>query len=79
MSDNSHEILIRKNAEFVGVGHNSEIVQDAAGNDWIFYHGVNVRSPQGRCLLLDRVHWENDWPYVENQSPSSSYAAPVFK
>jgi arabinan endo-1,5-alpha-L-arabinosidase len=79
LSDNRHEILISKNADFVGVGHNSEIVQDAAGNDWIFYHGVNVSSPQGRCLLLDQVQWSDNWPYVDGQSPSSSHAIPVFK
>jgi len=28
MKDNRHEVLIRKNAKFVGTGHNSEIVQD---------------------------------------------------
>jgi arabinan endo-1,5-alpha-L-arabinosidase len=79
MSDNQHEILIHKSEAFVGVGHNSEIVQDAAGNSWIFYHGVNVKNPQGRCLLLDQILWENDWPLVVNNVPSSEAPIPVFQ
>jgi arabinan endo-1,5-alpha-L-arabinosidase len=78
MSDNHHEILIHKNEAFVGVGHNSEIVQDKAGNDWLFYHGVNVKNPAGRCLLLDQIRWENDWPSVKNDSPSLEANIPVF-
>ena len=34
--DNQHEVLIHKNSSFVGTGHNSEIVTDKVGNDWVF-------------------------------------------
>ncbi|MDR2813633.1 MAG: family 43 glycosylhydrolase [Prevotellaceae bacterium] len=78
MLENQHEVVIHKNAAFTGVGHNSEIVQDDAGNDWIFYHGVNVKSPKGRCLLLDQIFWENDWPFVRNNAPSAQAQVPVF-
>jgi arabinan endo-1,5-alpha-L-arabinosidase len=54
-------------------------VQDDAGEDWIFYHGVDVAKPQGRVLLLDQVKWDSDgWPYVETSSPSLSASKPVF-
>lgn len=79
MMENHHEILIGKNERFVGTGHNSEIVTDDDGNDWIFYHAVDVKNPTGRVLLMDRVHWINDWPVVTGNSPSLEAQAPVFK
>ena len=80
MLDNGYNIVINSNSRFVGNGHCSEIVQDEAGNDWIFYHGVDVKNPQGRVLLLDQVKWDsNNWPYVEGGSPSLSASKPVFK
>lgn len=78
MMDNRHEILIGKNDKFVGTGHNSEIVQDKKGQDWIFYHGVSVANPKGRVLLMDKVSWVNNWPVVEGGSPSLKADKPVF-
>ncbi len=78
MMDNHHEVLIGKNAKFVGTGHNSEIVQDKKGQDWIFYHAVSVDNPEGRVLLMDKVTWENDWPVVKGKSPSLESEKPVF-
>lgn len=79
MLDNQHEILIRKNNSFVGTGHNSEIVTDEAGNDWIFYHAVSIKNPEGRVLMLDKISWENEWPVVAEQTPSLQSEKPVFK
>lgn len=78
MNDNRHEMLIGKNHKFVGTGHNSEIVRDAKGNDWMFYHAVSVDNPNGRVLMLDRIRWENDWPVVKGESPSSESDKPIF-
>lgn len=78
MMDNAHEIFITKNDTFFGVGHDSEIVQDKAGNDWILYHGYEVMQPTGRRLLLDRVEWEDGWPRVKGASPSITAERPVF-
>jgi Beta-xylosidase len=78
MLENHHEILIHKNNFFVGTGHNSEIVTDDAGTDWIFYHGVEKADPTGRVLLLDKVSWVNGWPSVDTNSPSLESVAPVF-
>ena len=78
MMDNRHEILIGKNDKFVGTGHNSEIVQDKKGQDWIFYHGVSVDNPKGRVLLMDKVSWVNNWPYVAGGTPSLEAGKPVF-
>lgn len=78
MSDNHHEILIQKNESFVGTGHNSEIVTDKAGDDWMFYHAVKVSDPDGRVLMLDKIVWEDDWPSVKTNSPSLESEKPVL-
>ena len=78
MLQNHHEILIRANDAFVGTGHNSEIVQDDKGNDWMVYHAVSRANPTGRVLMLDQVRWENGWPVVTGNSPSLEADAPVF-
>ena len=78
MLDNQHEILIQGNEKFVGTGHNSEIVTDKDGNDWVFYHAVKVAEPEGRVLMMDRVDWENGWPVVKSNSPSLESPVPAF-
>ena len=79
MLENHHEVVIRKNEQFVGTGHNSEIVHDAKGQDWILYHAVSVANPKGRVLMLDQVRWENNWPYINGESPSLSAEKPIFE
>lgn len=78
MMDNHHEILIHKNDSFVGTGHNSEIVSDNAGTDWLFYHAVSVANPDGRVLMLDKIDWIDGWPSVEGNSPSVKSEKPHF-
>jgi arabinan endo-1,5-alpha-L-arabinosidase len=78
MMDNHHEILIHKNDSFVGTGHNSEIVSDNAGTDWLFYHAVSVANPDGRVLMLDTIDWIDGWPSVEGNSPSVKSEKPRF-
>jgi len=79
MLSNHHEVVIEKNKDFVGPGHNSQLVTDDAGNDWIFYHGVNVKNPEGRVLMMSKIVWEDGWPTVENSSPAVTATAPYFK
>ena len=78
MMNNNHEVLIGKNEKFVGTGHNSEIVTDNNGRDWILYHAVSVDNPSGRVLMLDEVQWKDNWPFVETSSPSLEYSFPSF-
>ena len=68
MLENNHEILIHKNKDFVGTGHNAELVADKNGDDWVLYHGVSVANPSGRVLLLDKVIWKEGWPTVKGNS-----------
>lgn len=79
MMDNHHEIVIRKNQKFVGTGHNSEIVRDKRGQDWIFYHAVSVDNPKGRVLMMDRIQWKDHWPYIERGSPTFEATKPTFQ
>lgn len=79
MMDNGYSLVIGSNSRFVGNGHCSEIVQDKKGNDWIYYHGIDVNNPHGRILLLDQIKWDNQgWPYIDGNSPSLSAKKPVF-
>ncbi len=78
MMENHHEIVIQKNAKFVGTGHNSEIVQDNKGQDWMLYHAVSVDNTKGRVLMLDQIKWKDDWPFVDTNSPSLKAAKPSF-
>ena len=81
MLDNKHEVLISNNDYFVGTGHNSEIVNDDSGNEWIMYHAYNVARPEdGRVLLLDRIYWKDGWPMVQGNHPSHNpQKAPTIK
>lgn len=78
MMDNHHEVIVQKNQKFVGTGHNSEIVQDKEGQDWIFYHAVSVDNPKGRVLVMDQVRWKDHWPYIYGGTPSLEAVKPVF-
>ena len=78
MLENHHEVLIHANDAFVGTGHNSEIVQDEAGKDYMLYHAVSKANPTGRVLMLDQVLWTDGWPEVTGTSPSLEAEAPVF-
>ena len=65
---------------FAGPGHNSGIITDDNGNDWMLYHSYNaVSSFTERALNLDQIHWtQKGWPYFETGEPSDIHLAPVF-
>ncbi len=79
MMDNRHEVLIHKSKSFVGTGHNSEIVADEAGNDWVFYHAVPLKQPGKRVLMMDRIVWKDGWPSVAGNMPSEESEKPFFR
>lgn len=78
MMDNRHEIFIHGDDRFKGTGHNSEIVTDDSGKDWILYHGYDKTSPGGRMLFLDQMRWNDGWPHIDNDSPSVKAKRPTF-
>ncbi|MGN1040865.1 MAG: family 43 glycosylhydrolase, partial [Candidatus Fimimonas sp.] len=65
------EEVISPSEKVAGVGHNT-VVQDFAGDYWLFYHGYDVDGPFGdRIVFLDKLLWdENGMPYVEGRQAS---------
>ncbi len=81
MFDNNYTTIIQGNDRWKGPGHNSEIVTDDEGTDWLLYHAYDTKgSSSNRVLVLDRITWDRDgWPTVNDGSPSSTaQEAPVF-
>jgi arabinan endo-1,5-alpha-L-arabinosidase len=55
-------------------------VTDSEGNEWMLYHSYDRHTPsKGRYLMIDRIVWENDWPVIAGNSPSTEAEAPVCK
>ena len=79
--DYNHTVLSGSlDGTFRGPGHNSALIRDDAGQDWILYHAFNASDDyQSRCLMLDRVQWKKGWPVIETGQPSKQSSAPVFR
>lgn len=78
--DNHYETILTGDSRIAGPGHNSEIITDDEGTDWIMYHGwVRGQDDMGRQGFLDRVDWVDGWPKINNGHPSTSCDKPVFK
>ena len=86
MLDNSWELVLEGDGrKWIGPGHNSVIIQDDEGTDWMIYHSYyykekgNKSTFAGRHGMLDRLQWTDDgWPYIKNHLPSESDLIPVF-
>lgn len=81
MLDNHHEVLLSGDDKVKGTGHNSQIITDDKGQDWILYHGVDVSNPKaGRKMYLDKVNWDKDgWPTISNGHPATEQTMPTVK
>ena len=65
---------------FVGPGHNGDIFTDDDGDTWMLYHAFDKQKGEKRMMLLDKIEWIDDWPYILNQQPSFTiHKGPVFK
>jgi arabinan endo-1,5-alpha-L-arabinosidase len=67
------ETLLRRDEQWMGPGHGS-LVRAHDGRDYYVYHAwirgrVGGKNP--RMLLMDRVHWEDGWPRINDGSPSN--------
>lgn len=81
MVDNNYTTIISGDDRWKGPGHNSEIVTDDNGDDWVLYHSYDKNNGySGRLLLLDKVTWDvAGWPSVNDGHPSSGeMPGPVF-
>ena len=66
---------------FFGPGHNSIIIPDDAGTDWMIYHSYVKENGAvgGRLGMLDRIVWSADgWPTIRKCVPSKGDLLPVF-
>ena len=81
MLDNHHEVLLEGDSRVKGPGHDSQIIADDKGQDWIFYHGYDVNAPNaGRKMFMDRVVWIDGWPQITlDKKPSVTSEAPYIK
>jgi arabinan endo-1,5-alpha-L-arabinosidase len=78
--EGNYDVLLHGNSQFVGPGHNAELMTDDAKQDWIIYHSyLRGRSDEGRVAMLDPLNWSEGWPVIENSTPSSSHKVPYFK
>lgn len=79
MLENYHDYLMGPGDVFAGPGHNARIVKDDAGTEWFIYHAYTIANEaQGRTLFIDPLSWEDGWPHIRHQSPSTVADAPVF-
>lgn len=71
-----HSLILVRNDRWLAPGHNS-IVTDEAGDTWIIYHAIDVDRPRQRqedeinsrrILMIDRVEWNDGWPFVGTPS-----------
>lgn len=82
MLDNSWVLVLEGDGEtFFGPGHNSIIIPDDAGTDWMIYHSYVKENGTvgGRLGMLDRIVWSADgWPTIKKCVPSKGDLLPVF-
>ena len=68
--ENRGALVVEAGDDFVGVGHNA-VIQDDAGNWYILYHGYDTQeyemygNTNRRSLLVDRLDWSGDFPHTE--------------
>ena len=82
MLDYSWELVLEGDGEtFFGPGHNSIIIPDDAGTDWMIYHSFVKENGTvgGRLGMLDRIVWSAaGWPTIKKCVPSKGDLLPVF-
>lgn len=80
MLDNRYKEVVKGNSKWAGPGHNSIIIKDAAGTEWMIYHGRWKANDAGRFVLLDRLLWTDDeWPYIKGIAPSEEEFIPIIE
>lgn len=63
-------IVISGDETFAGPGHNSRIITDDNGSDWMLYHSY-IAGESSRSLLLDKIEWDDlGWPFVNDGRPT---------
>lgn len=77
------DLLLSRNEQWIGPGHNS-VIRDDQDNDWLVYHAIPADNPRlassatRRPALMERINWKDGWPVIEGPS-SSPQAVPTIK
>lgn len=78
-------IVVEGDENFVGVGHNA-VIQDDAGNWYLVYHGFDTSeyetygNSNRRSLLIDRLDWSGGFPHTEGYvAGKSGMPVPVIE
>ena len=80
MLESTGTLLLQGNALAAGTGHNAEFITDDNGDDWVLYHGFLRSSPElNRLIFLDKIEWENGWPFMQGYGASISSEIPFFE
>ena len=71
MLENACSLVLTSNDACIAPGHNSRIIEDEQGRNWIFYHGYLRSDPRkGRVAWLDEVTWDDGWPCITGTGAS---------
>jgi arabinan endo-1,5-alpha-L-arabinosidase len=80
---NYQPVVVKGDAMFGGPGHNSRIITDDDGVDWMLYHSYVNNGNDSRQLMLDKIEWDaGGWPVLGNGNGTPSHTmqiVPVFK
>lgn len=82
-----HSFILEADGTWLAPGHNS-VVQDAEGNDWMFYHAIDRDQPRRdtgipgvqwdrRVMLMEPILYLSGWPRVDGRHPSETAPAPA--
>jgi len=79
--DNGFEEILHRSDKFTGPGHNAGLIEDDAGQTWMFYHAYQLSNlGLKRQGMLDKVEWDKDgWPYIADEIPSVRAEVPIIK
>jgi arabinan endo-1,5-alpha-L-arabinosidase len=67
-----HSLILHKSERWLAPGHNC-VTEDKAGQLWMLYHAIDVERPRQtqhdeinsrRILLLDKIDWDDGWPFI---------------
>jgi arabinan endo-1,5-alpha-L-arabinosidase len=71
-----YSLILQKCDRWLAPGHNC-MIEDKAGQLWILYHAIDVNRPRQRqqdeinsrrILMIDKVEWDDGWPYAGTPS-----------
>lgn len=73
--DGDATLFMGPGIRYVGVGHHT-IIQDDNNDYYVLYHAIDTKEDRmannitRRPMMIDKISWDEGWPYVENEMPS---------